>query len=102
MKKRLGDYCKLIRSKNAGPFMITFDFMFDGADSYRRCIDEKWLTPQLFVDVYGVQLSEVMFFECEDITSIKVSFPRPVGQGDLGDSDMHGGQMFGPLAGMLV
>jgi len=24
----LGDYARLIRSKNAGPFMLTFDIMF--------------------------------------------------------------------------
>ena len=32
----LGDLATLIRSKNAGPFILTFDIMFDDEASYRR------------------------------------------------------------------
>ena len=33
---RLIDYCTLIRSKNAGPFVLTFDFMFKDLESLRK------------------------------------------------------------------
>ena len=32
----LGELAKLVRSKNAGPFWLTIDIMFDDADAYRR------------------------------------------------------------------
>jgi Domain of unknown function (DUF4387) len=32
----LGDLAKLVRSKNAGPFCLTIDIMFDDAQAYRR------------------------------------------------------------------
>ena len=35
----LGDLAKLVRSKNAGPFWLTIDIMFDDAEAYRRARD---------------------------------------------------------------
>ena len=37
----LGDLAKLVRSKNAGPFWLTIDIMFDDADAYRRARDAE-------------------------------------------------------------
>ena len=34
----LGDLAKLVRSKNAGPFWLTIDIMFDNAAAYRRAL----------------------------------------------------------------
>ena len=39
MMATLGDLAKLVRSKNAGPFWLTIDIMFDDADAYRRARD---------------------------------------------------------------
>jgi Domain of unknown function (DUF4387) len=44
----------------------------------------------------------VRFFDCENALAMKFSIPRPVFQGDLGDTDMHGGQQFVPLMGIEV
>jgi hypothetical protein len=35
----LGDVAKLVRSKNAGPFWLTIDIMFDDVEAYRRAGD---------------------------------------------------------------
>jgi hypothetical protein len=32
----LFDLCSLIRSKNAGPFVLTFDLMFSSQENYER------------------------------------------------------------------
>ena len=37
----LGDLAKLVRSKNAGPFWLTIDIMFDDAEAYRRARDAE-------------------------------------------------------------
>jgi len=41
---KLGDLARLIRAKNAGPFMLTFDVMFDDENVYRRVINAQVLT----------------------------------------------------------
>jgi Domain of unknown function (DUF4387) len=33
---------------------------------------------------------------------VKVSFPRPVRQGDLADSDSYGGQLYAPLVDLEI
>ena len=37
------------------------------------------------------------FFYCDNACAIKASIPRPYFQGDLLDSDGHGGQQYAPL-----
>ena len=69
----LAELARLIRSKNAGPFELTFDIMFD---------DEA---------------GQVKFFFCDHARAIKASIPRPCFQGDPRDSDGHGGQQYAPL-----
>src|ERR1700758_5087751 len=44
----LADIAKLIRSKNAGPFTLTFDIMFADLVSYRRVKDSGALNPAVF------------------------------------------------------
>ena len=36
---RLADLAKVIRSKNAGPFELTFDVLFDSEEAYVRVVD---------------------------------------------------------------
>ena len=98
----LGEIAKLIRSKNAGPFVLTFDIMFGSKEDYDRVRTAKLLAPEAFGAIYGVPCESVRYFECDNAWAIKVSIPRPRFQGDLGDADMHGGQQFAPLIGIQV
>jgi Domain of unknown function (DUF4387) len=50
----LGELSRLIRSKNAGPFSLTFDVMFEDDATYRRVVDAKVLTKASFGALYGV------------------------------------------------
>ena len=60
---KLGDLARLIRSKNAGPFTLTFDVMFDDDATYRRVLKSKVLTKEKFARIYQVPEEEVLFFE---------------------------------------
>jgi hypothetical protein len=93
----LADIANLIRSKNAGPFTLTFDIMFTDLASYRRVKDSGALTPATFAKLYGCPIEKVSFFECENALAFKFSIPRPLPQGELGDADLHGGQHYIPL-----
>lgn len=98
----LGELAKLIRSKNAGPFTLTFDVMFGDEATYRRVLAARVLTKRSFAELYRMPEDEVMYFECDAAYAIKVSIPRPYTQGDLDDGDMYGGQQHGPLVDLVV
>ncbi|WP_284347742.1 DUF4387 family protein [Streptomyces atroolivaceus] len=42
------DYCSLVRSKNAGPFTLTFDFMCHDEQAYEALVATGFLNKQLF------------------------------------------------------
>jgi hypothetical protein len=94
---RLADIAALIRSKNAGPFMLTFDIMFADQASYDRVKNSGVLKQASFAKLYGCPEEKVRFFQCDNALAFKFSIPRPLTQGEPGDGDMHGGQQFVPL-----
>lgn len=98
----LGDLACLIRSKNAGPFQLTFDIMFDDEKIYRRILQAKVLTKTVFASLYQVPEKEVLFFEHDAARAIKITIPRPYIQCDPDDGDAYGGQQHGPLVGLHV
>jgi hypothetical protein len=94
---KLAELASLIRSKNAGPFVLTFDIMFPDNDSYVRVKKAGALTVARFAQLFQCEERHVLFFECDNAHAFKFSIPRPIVQGNLGDGDMHGGQQFIPL-----
>ena len=99
---RLSEFTKLIRSKNAGPFELTFDIMFKDIESFRRILDSGRLSPESISRLYRVPLDKIRFFALEQICSIKISIPRPVSSGSIADTDIYGGQFHGPLVNLVV
>lgn len=93
----LGELARLIRSKNAGPFELTFDIMFAKPEVYEHVRDSGALTREVVAAQYGLSPDEVKFFVCDNALAFKASIPRPNFQGDLRDSDNHGGQQYAPL-----
>jgi len=94
---KLAELASLIRSKNAGPFVLTFDIMFADDDTYLRVKNSGALTIARFAKLFQCPENSVLFFECDNARAFKFSIPRPQVQGDLGDGDLHGGQQFIPL-----
>ncbi|MEL0108074.1 MAG: DUF4387 domain-containing protein [Rhodospirillales bacterium] len=94
---KLGDLAKLVRSKNAGPFYLTFDVMFDDPAVYERVKNANVLSRAFVAERYGLSENEVMFFYVDNALAVKASIPRPIIQGDVGETDSYGGQQFAPL-----
>ena len=93
----LANLARLIRSKNAGPFELTFDIMFEDAATYERVKRSGAVNREVVAKHYGLPAADVKFFFCDPALAIKASIPRPYFQGDLRDSDGHGGQQYAPL-----
>jgi hypothetical protein len=100
--RRLADVASLIRSKNAGPFVLTFDIMFEREQDYEAVRRSGVLTAERFADLFHTPVASVRFFECPNARAFKFSIPRPIFQGELGDGDMHGGQQFIPLMSLEI
>ncbi len=98
----LAKLARLIRSKNAGPFELTFDIMFEDPATYERVKRSGAVSLEAVAACYGLAPERVKFFYCDNALAIKASIPRPVFQGDLADSDGHGGQQYAPLMDIEV
>jgi hypothetical protein len=98
----LWEYTKLIRSKNAGPFELTFDIMFKDRSGYDLVLQSGKLSARSVADLYGLQEREVRFFAIEQILALKLSIPRKTFSGDVADTDIYGGQFHGPLVRMRI
>ena len=94
---KLQDALASIRSKNAGPFTVSFDLFFKDRATFQEIVDRKVLTPEVVGALYSLEPSQVRIFEFEPALAIKVSVPRIVPGGAPGDSDVAGGQQFVPL-----
>jgi Domain of unknown function (DUF4387) len=100
--RELWQFTKLIRSKNAGPFELTFDIMFKDEESFRKVLHSGKLSAELIAQLYKVDLKQVRFFVIEPLLTIKISIPRPIFSGDVQDTDVYGGQFHGPLVKLQV
>jgi len=94
---KLGELARLIRSKNAGPFELTFDIMFDDERVFERVRGSRVLSAALIGRLYNLSATRVRFFVVPEALAFKASIPRPRFQGDVLDSDGHGGQQYAPL-----
>lgn len=96
------DHFSLIRSKNAGPFMLTLDLFFTSGHARRAFMESDVLDVGQIADLYGVPAPEVQCFELPDINAVKISFPRPVPSGEFADNDVTGGQRYAPLVAFIA
>ena len=72
---KLGDLAKLVRSKNAGPFWLTIDIMFDDAEAYRRARDAEIVNRATIARLYNRHPAEIIVVNHDTALAIKVSFP---------------------------
>ena len=98
----LGDLAKLVRSKNAGPFWLTIDIMFDNPDYYRRVRDSEVIDRAGIARMYRRNPDDIIVVNHDVALAIKVSFPRPQSSGSKYDSDVYGGQQYAPLLSLTV
>ncbi|RCG32049.1 DUF4387 domain-containing protein [Sphaerisporangium album] len=91
------DYCSLVRSKNAGPFTLTFDFVCHDEQTYEALVATGVLAPALFAGMFGTDIEDILVVAHPLALAVKVSLPRPVVQGDLRDADCYAGQQYAPL-----
>ncbi len=102
---RLQDVAAVLRSKNAGPFQLTVDIMFDDEAAYRRVLASGALEPARIGPLYGVEAQLVRVIPFDRVRAVKVTLPRrsgASGSGSAFDRDVYGAQQHGPIADIEV
>ncbi|HWJ36709.1 MAG TPA: DUF4387 domain-containing protein [Steroidobacteraceae bacterium] len=94
---RVGEVCRHVRSKNAGPFWVTVDLFFRSEELFRRYRDTPALGPEVFERLYGTDAALVKRLPVDNLHMVKISFPRAKPQGWMGERDMHAGQHYARL-----
>ncbi len=95
---RLYELARIVRSKNAGPFTLTLDLVFETATLYQRglrCLEAQRDT---LASLYGARPDQVFLHPFAEILTVKVTLPRTVASGGSGDRDVYGSQQHFPLA----
>lgn len=100
--RKLWEVTKLIRSKNSGPFELTFDVIFKDHATYEKVRDAKLINAQWFAKTYRLQPEVVSIINYDAASAIKITIPRPAISGDIDDTDVFGGQQYGPLVDLEV
>lgn len=96
--RSLGQLAKFLRSKNAGPFKLTLDIFFHSPQDYQKVVESGVITKQLISELYMLEdLDEISIIKFDPAAAIKITFPRRVASGNVGDSDVYGAQQHAPL-----
>jgi hypothetical protein len=100
--RELWQFTKLIRSKNAGPFELTFDIIFKDRESFDEVLKSGKLSSETISELYGIDHEQVRLSAIEELLAVKISMPRRVFSGDVMDTDVYGGQFHGPLVRLPI
>lgn len=99
---RLRELAHIVRSKNAGPTVLTLDVFFDDAAAYERAAASEALAPGAVAALYGAAPQAVQRYLLPQLQAIKFSLPRALCAGTPGDGDLYGAQQHGPLLEVLL
>jgi len=98
MKHKLTNLASVIRSKNAGPYELTFDIMFKTEEIYQAVAAAGVINKASFAALYNIPQEDVMeIIHFHPAKAIKVTIARPVCSGDLRETDVYGAQQHAPL-----
>ncbi|HVZ10432.1 DUF4387 domain-containing protein [Rhodopila sp.] len=97
--KSIATVCK---SKNAGPFELTIDVVFEDADTFHRVKETGVLGAALFARLYNVPKEYVLFTPYDAAFAFKATLPRLVPAGEFGDTDVYGCQQHAPLLDLEI
>ena len=95
---KLFDVAEVVRSKNSGPYELTFDIMFKDQACFEDFVKRDVMTKAVFAKLYGIEESDVLsVIAFAPSRAVKITILRPMSSGALGEKDVYGAQQHGPL-----
>lgn len=98
----LGEISKFLRSKNAGPFVLTLDVILPDKQTFDVVESADLLTPARIADLYGRPAEDVKVIPFPAANAFKAVMLRRRPSGHIGDTDIYGAQQHVPLMTMDV
>ncbi|MCL1795409.1 MAG: DUF4387 domain-containing protein [Clostridia bacterium] len=103
MKTNLTDIAAIIRSKNAGPYELTLDILFQSRVWYEKVRDANAIHEQLICTLYNITPDKIVnIIAFDPANAIKITIVRPLCSGDLGETDVYGAQQHAPLLSVVL
>lgn len=95
---KLRDIAWVIRSKNAGPFEMTFDILLKDDESFNLMRQKQVIRADVIAGLYGINEEDVLGIHYfPNALAIKVTVVRPIASGSWGERDVYGAQQHVPL-----
>ena len=99
--RTLRDVAKVIRSKNAGPFELTLDVIFQNREQFDEIREQNLFTPEKVAGLYNIPVENILsLIWFEPAYAVKVTMKRPMPSGGMGETDIYGAQQHAPLLTM--
>ncbi len=100
-KYKLIDVSSVIRSKNSGPYELTFDVIFKDFEMYQKVKEAKIFNNEMFAPLYNIPVTDIIsLVHFDPAKAIKITIIRPIPSGALGETDVYGAQQHAPLMGV--
>ena len=100
-KYKLTDVSSVIRSKNSGPYELTFDVIFKEFEMYNKVKAANIFNETMFAKLYNIPQSDIISIVYFDpAKAVKITIVRPIPSGALGETDVYGAQQHAPLMGV--
>ena len=97
---KLFDQAEVIRSKNSGPYELTFDIIFKDAAHFEAFVAKNVMTASIFANLYNIAEGDVQsVIAFAPAKAVKVTIIRPMSSGALGERDIYVAQQHGILTG---
>jgi hypothetical protein len=94
---KLMNIAEVIRSKNSGPYELTFDIIFKDWRIFNKFCDKKLINHELVACLYHISVDKIInIVEFKPAKAIKVTIERPIPSGALGETDVYGAQQHAP------
>lgn len=88
----LAETAEYVRSKNAGPFVLTIDIFCGNEEAYEAVKNSKHLAEKTLEEIYHV--NHVEKYTLDNLKIVNFFMTKPYPQGSPHDGDMHGGQQY--------
>jgi len=98
MRVKLTEIAEVIRSKNSGPYELTFDIIFKEQEVFEKVCGGNFINKELIAKLYRIPVEKVIdIVEFKPAKAIKATIERPISSGELGETDVYGAQQHAPL-----
>jgi len=98
IKYTLSDIADVIRSKNSGPFELTFDVIFKNYEMFEKIVEANIINEDMFSELYKIPKADITKITAyPPAKAVKITIIRPISSGALGETDVYGAGQHGPL-----